>query len=165
MMRKLQQFFALPGWQKSVFVQAWLVLGWVRVAILTTSFKHLARKLEHHRLPLLPLPATPDQQRMAHIIGQLVSSAAKYTPWQSLCLAQVLVVQRLMAQRSIPGQFYLGVRRGCELTDDPTGLSAHAWLQCGDYIASGAAGHQQFTVVSTFSWGSLGDRSRKEARA
>lgn len=153
MMHKLQQFFRLPWWQKGVFVRAWFLLGWMRASILTTSFKHLARKLEHHQLPPPLLPATPAQQRIAHIIGQLVASAAKYTPWQSLCLAQVLVVQRFLAQRGIPGQFYLGVRRGCELTDDPTGLSAHAWLQCGDYIVNGATGHQRFTVVSTFSWG------------
>ena len=152
MMRKLQQFFALPWRQKGVFVQAWFLLGWMRAAILTTSFKHLARKLEHHRLPPPPSPATLEQLRIANRIGKLVASAAKYTPWQSLCLAQVLVVQRLLSRRGIPGQLYLGVRRGCELTDDPTGLSAHAWLQCGQYIVNGAAGHERFTVVSTFSW-------------
>ena len=153
MMRNLQQFLALPWRQKVVFAQAWFMLGWARAAILTTSFKHLARDLEHHREPPSPAPATLEQLRVAHRIGKLVASAAKYTPWQSLCLAQVLVVQRLLAKRRIPGQLYLGVRRGCELTDDPVGLSAHAWLQCGDYIVNGAAGHQRFTVVSTFSWG------------
>lgn len=87
------------------------------------------------------------------MIGYLVAAAARVTPWQSLCLIQVLVVQRLLATRGIPGQFYLGVRRGCELTDDPTGLSAHAWLQCGEHIVNGAVGHERFTVISTFSWG------------
>jgi hypothetical protein len=154
MMRKLQQFFALPWWQKGIFVRAWFLLGWMRAAILTTSFKRLARKLEHHRQPPLTGAASLEQQRIAHRIGMLVASAAKYTPWQSQCLAQVLVVQRLMVQRGIAGQLYLGVRRGCELTDDPTGLSAHAWLQCGQYIVNGAAGHERFTVVSTFSWDS-----------
>ena len=153
MMRKLQQFFALPWQQKGVFLQAWFLLGWMRAAILTTSFKYLARKLEHHKVPPPPAPATLEQLRIANRIGKLVAVAAKYTPWQSLCLAQVLVVQRLLSRRGIPGQFYLGVRRGCELTDDPTGLSAHAWLQCGQYIVNGAAGHERFTVVSTFSWG------------
>jgi hypothetical protein len=153
MMRKLQQFFALPWWQKGVFVQAWFMLGWMRIAIITTSFKHLARKLEHHRQPQSLSPLAAEQQRIAYIIGKLVASTAKYTPWQSLCLAQVLVVQRLLAARNIPGQFYLGVRRGRELTDDPTSLSAHAWLQCGEYIVNGAAGHEAFTVVSTFNWG------------
>ena len=105
------------------------------------------------------------EQQEALIIGRLVTAASRITPWQSLCLTQVLVVQRLLASRNIPGQFYLGVRRGCELTDDPTGLSAHAWLQCGEDIVSGRAGHERFTVVSAFSWDSVGVRSRKEARA
>jgi Transglutaminase-like superfamily len=152
MMRKLQQFVALPWRQKSVFLQAWLLLGWMRAAILTTSFKYLARKLEHHRSPPIPTAVNLEQVRVANHIGKLVAVAAKYTPWQSLCLTQVLVVQRLLSRRGIAGQFYLGVRRGCELTDDPTGLSAHAWLQCGEYIVNGAAGHERFTVVSTFSW-------------
>ena len=89
----------------------------------------------------------------AKMIGYLVAAAANHTPWQSLCLVQVLVTQRLLAKRNIPGQFYLGVRPGCERSDDPTGLAAHAWLQCGDAIVNGAAGHEQYTVVSTFSWG------------
>ena len=99
------------------------------------------------------------------MIGRLVTAASRITPWQSLCLTQVLVVQRLLARRDIPGQFYLGVRRGGELTDDPTGLSAHAWLQCGEDIVNGRAGHERFTVVSAFSWGPLGASSENEAHA
>ncbi len=53
------------------------------------------------------------------MIGYLVAAAARYTPWQSRCLVQVLVTQRLLAKRNIPGQFYLGVRRGCELHRRP----------------------------------------------
>lgn len=33
----------------------------------------------------------------------------------------------------------------------PDKLSAHAWLRCGSSILTGADGHRQFTVVSTFS--------------
>jgi hypothetical protein len=81
-----------------------------------------------------------------------LAAASIFTPWQTLCLTQVLFVQRLLAKRNIPGQFYLGVLRGCERTADPMGLSVHAWLQCDDDIANGRAGHEHFTVVSTFSW-------------
>lgn len=129
------------------------MLGWYRAAILLISFKRLAAKLQHHSLAMPPLALPSAQRDEAITIGYLVATAARYTPWQSLCLTQVLVAQRLLAKRNIPGQFYLGVRRGCELTDDPTALSAHAWLQCGECIVNGAAGHEQFTVVSTFSWG------------
>jgi len=153
MLKRPRQFLALPLAEKRIFVEGWLLLGYMRAAILITSFKKLAAQLQHH--PDIPgvTPLSSEQLRRAARIGHLVASAARYTPWQSLCLTQVLVVQRLLASRNIPGQFFLGVRRGCELTDDPTGLSAHAWLQCGDIIVNGAAGHERFTVVSTFSWG------------
>jgi hypothetical protein len=161
---RLKKFIALTPEHKWIFVQAWLMLGRHRVSILLLSFKRLTRDLQHHA-HLAPVASLPDGQREeALVIGRLVATAARHTPWQSLCLTQVLVTQRLLAKRNISGQFYLGVRRGCELTDDPTGLSAHAWLQCGEAIVNGKAGHEQFTVVSSFSWDSPGVRSRNEAR-
>jgi hypothetical protein len=139
--------------QKVLLLQAWCMLGWYRAAILSTSFKRATAKLQHHALSVPPQELPLIKREEARMIGYLVAAAARYTPWQSLCLVQVLVTQRLLAKRNIPGQFYLGVRRGCERTGDPTGLAAHAWLQCGDAIVNGAVGHEQYTVVSTFSWG------------
>ena len=153
MLKQLRQFAALSLGDKWLLLTAWLMLAYMRAAILTTSFKKLAAPLEHHRENPGTTQFNQELLQEAARIGKLVATAARYTPWQSLCLAQVLVTQRLLAKRNIPGQFYLGVRRGCELTDDPTGLYAHAWLQCGDTIVNGAAGHEQYTVVSTFSWG------------
>ena len=152
MLKRLRQFLALDAQDRRLFIKAWFLLGWMRAAILMTSFKRLTRSLDRH--PQLATVARLDEQQLdrADRIGKLVAIAARYTPWQSLCLVQVLVVQRLLAQQHIPGQFYLGVRRGSEVNADPVGLSAHAWLQCGDTIVSGAAGHELFTIVSAFSW-------------
>ena len=163
MTNRLKKFIALSPGHKWIFVQAWLMLGWYRAGILLLSFKRLTRNLQHHAIPAPPAPLSEDQQHEALMIGRLVAAASRITPWQSLCLTQVLVAQRLLTTRNIPGQFYLGVRRGCELTDDPTGLSAHAWLQCGEDIVNGRAGHDRFTVVSAFSWGPVGASSRNEA--
>lgn len=157
MLKRIQKFIALSFSDKLLFIQAWFLLGYMRAAILTISFKKLAAPLEHHREHPGSTQLSQEQIQQAVRIGKLVASASNYTPWQSLCLAQVLVTQRLLARRNISGQFYLGVRRGCERTADPTGLSAHAWLQCDQYIVNGAAGHEQFTVVSTFSWGNAPD--------
>ncbi len=153
MLKKLRQFAALNSQQKLVFAQAWFMLGWFRAAILSVSFKRLVSKLEHH--PALPevQAVTREKLKLATSIGKMVATAARYTPWQSRCLVQVLVVQHLLARRNIPGQFYLGVRKGSEDGAAPTGLSAHAWLQCDHVIVNGGAGHEKFTVVSTFSWG------------
>jgi hypothetical protein len=156
MLKKARQFAALDLQQKSVLVQAWFMLGWMSAAIILVPFKRLSKSLTHHRESVEPWTLTVEQQNQAIGIGKLVATAAQYTPWQSRCLVQVLVVQRLLARRNIPGQFYLGVHKGAEGGAAPTGLSAHAWLQCGDCIVNGGAGHEAFTVVSTFSWGQAG---------
>ena len=153
MAARLQKLFALNSADKAILLKAWFLLGYTRAAIIATSFKRLSGALDHHRESINPVSLTPGQLQTAARIGYLVAAAANHTPWQSLCLVQVLVTQRLLAKRNIPGQFYLGVRRGCERTGGPAGLAAHAWLQCGDAIVNGAAGHEQYTVVSTFSWG------------
>jgi hypothetical protein len=153
MFNRVRQFAALGASDKLIFIQAWFLLGWNRAAILTVSFKRLTASLRHHREAVPPLSLELQRRMQAARIGKLVASAAKYTPWQSPCLAQVLTVQCLLSRRNIPGQFYLGVRKGGEGGAGSVGLDAHAWLQCVDLVVNGEAGHQEFTVVSTFSWG------------
>jgi len=153
--RKLSRFRALAPDEKWIFVQAWFLLGWFRATVPCVSFKRLTAGLEHRLEIPAPLPLSGSQQALAVTIGRLVAVAARSTPWKSPCLAQVLVAQKLLARRNIPGQFYLGVKRGCEQADDPAGLSAHAWLQCGGTIVNGEPGSALFTVVSTFRWGVL----------
>ena len=126
--------------------------AWFRAAILFVPFKRLARTLEHHRLPTQSPALNGEQLELAASIGKLVATAARSTPWQSRCLVQVLVTQRLLARHDIGGQFYLGVRKGSEDGSNDRGLSAHAWLQCEKVIVNGAAGHEEFAVVSSFSW-------------
>jgi len=153
----LQKFIALEVPDKLVLLQSWCLLGWYRAALLAVPFKRLTARLHHHSGLVHPESLRSTQGKKAEAIGRLVAAAATITPWQSRCLVQVLVTQHLLAARGIPGQFYLGVRKGSEGGADPTGLSAHAWLQCGPAIVNGAAGHEQYIVVSAFSWPSLAD--------
>ena len=153
MLSRARKFLQLSGAEKRLFLRAWLLLGRYRAATLLRPFKHLARHLEHH--PQQPEAAAVSEQqlRQARTIGRLVAQAASHTPWKSPCLTQVLVVQKLLAERRVPGQFYLGVRKGCPTSGDPDKLAAHAWLQCGDVIINGERACDEFAVVSAFSWG------------
>jgi len=154
-MTKLDRFAALSAPDKQLLIHAWLLLAYMRAAILCTSFKKLTRALQHYRDVPTCSPVTSGQLEQARNIGRLVAKAARHTPWQSRCLVQVLVVQRLLAGRHIAGQFYLGVLKG--RYDGSTELAAHAWVHCGDVIVNGARGHEQFTIVSTFSWSGVDD--------
>jgi Transglutaminase-like superfamily len=153
-MSRLQKFMALEARQKILLLQAWCLLGWYTAALLLTSFKRLTAGLDHHQGAIQPQPLPSQQRQQAETIGKLVAAAASVTPWQSRCLVQVLATRRLLAARGVPGQFFLGVRKGSEDGTDPTGLAAHAWLQCDNSIVNGEAGHEQYAVVSAFSWSS-----------
>lgn len=154
MSARLQKFIALSLGDKLLLMQAWGLLGWYRAAVLLVPFKRLTARFRHHSRPQTPGALNAQQREQALQIGYLVAVAANYTPWQSLCLVQVLTTRRLLARRGIPGQFFLGVQKGEISEEAPNGLAAHAWLQCADTVVNGGAGHEQYTVTSAFSWAS-----------
>jgi hypothetical protein len=152
-LKRIARFRALPLESKLLFIRAWLMLGWYRAAIGLVSFKRLSTDLHHSPAPELAATPTRSQREQAAVTGRLVAQAATVTPWNSPCLVQVLVVQRLLAARGIPGQFYLGASHYRGEPGQGSELSAHAWLQCGDCIVNGEEGHELFEVLSTYSWG------------
>jgi len=148
---KLKTFHSLTADQKRLFLQAHRLLGVMRFAILTLPFKRLVAGLEVHREVIVQAPLNPGDLATAHQIGWAVRKAAKFTPWQSTCLVQVLAAQRMLQQRRIAGAFYLGAATGSG-EDEAAALSAHAWLKCGNEFITGEPGHERFTVVTTFNW-------------
>lgn len=133
--------------ERFLLIEAFLLLGFARLLILILPFKWLARTIGNHMNESGP-DTNDNDFRLARLIGQAVRSAANNTPWQSVCLPQAVVGQWMLRRRNIPGTVYLGVAINKTIPDK---LSAHAWLRCGSSILTGADGHRQFTVVSTFS--------------
>ncbi len=148
-MYKIKKFTKLSSKKKKLFLEAYITLGVMRIAILTVSFKRLTRSLEHLPKKEEILALNDDQMSVATAIGQAITRAAAYTPWESACLAQSLTAQRMLQKRSIPGVFYLGATKD---EDSEKKMKAHAWSQCGDNIITGAGGHEDFTVLSVFGW-------------
>ena len=127
-------------------MRAYLLLGIMRAGILILNFKRLSKNLEHHPESPSLTPLEPWQSQLAKQIGWAVTTAARHTPWNSNCLAQALTAQRMLKRVHIPGMFYLGAKK------DEQQLEAHAWLQCDRMILTGKTGHEDYTVLSTFSW-------------
>ena len=133
--------------ERLLLMEAFVLLGIARLAVLALPFKRLAVSLGRHMNEADAQISTSDLN-LARQVGQAVRSAANYTPWKSVCLPQAVAAQWMLKRRHIAGTLYLGMAK-----DDakPEKLAAHAWLRCGDIILTGAASHRQFTVVSTFS--------------
>ena len=148
MLRNVRKYFLLTGQQKKLFVEAYLTLGFYRIAILIRSFKSLVTELnQNEKSTRADFP--DEKKQLALLIGDAVTTAANHTPWESACLVQALTAQRMLRKRKIAGMFHLGVTMN-SAENDP--LAAHAWLVCGGEILTGKAGLEHYTILSTFSW-------------
>jgi len=150
MFHKIKKFTKLSSEEKKLFLESYITLGIMRTAILTISFKRLTHSLEHLPKKGEVVSLNNKEMQTAIAIGQAISRAVGYTPWESACLVQSLTAQRMLQKRGIPGVFYLGAMKDKE-TDGQ--MKAHAWLQCGETIITGVYGHKDFTVLSVFGWG------------
>jgi len=151
LLRPLRRFFGLDAERRRLFLQACVRLGRVRFALRSTPFRQLIAGLAVQRGAVAPTAPQPAALQQAQAIGWAVRAASRYTPWSSSCLVQVLAAQQMLRERAIPGAIYIGAAPG-ERDAGVVGLEAHAWLRCGEQFITGEAGHQRYTVVSTFSW-------------
>jgi hypothetical protein len=145
---RLHKFFSLGPRRQGLLLQAWCLLGVTRLHLSRRGFSHFTAGLDRAAGEVPAPQVSAEQLVRASELGRLVAVAARYTPWESKCLTQVLVLQRLLYRRNIPGAFCLGVRRR-----DSVGIDAHAWLYCDAAVVNGASEDLPFAALSTFSWG------------
>ena len=144
--RKAKAWRGRSPQERSWFFVAYPLLGLARLALLILPFRHIAPWLgcNYRTAAVMPL-ATRRQTLHALRIGRAIRTAARYTPWESKCLAQAMVARALLGFRRLPYALYLGVRKDAE-----TDLAAHAWVCTGPVAVTGGHGFRQFTVVGTF---------------
>jgi hypothetical protein len=133
--------------ERLLLLEAFVLLGIARLAVLTLPFRWLALSLGRH-MNESDMQISASDLRLARMVAQAIRSAANNTPWESVCLTQAVAAQWMLKHRHIAGTLYLGVAKD---ETRPEKLSAHAYIRCGDIILTGAPGHRQFTVVATFS--------------
>lgn len=133
--------------ERMLLLEAFLLLGIARLGVLVLPFRWLAKSLGSHMREDQTPVAFADSQT-ARMIGGAVRSAAGWTPWGSVCLPQAVAAKWMLKRRRIPATVYLGVMKD---ETRPEKLTAHAWIKCGQMILTGAKGHAQYKVVSTFS--------------
>jgi len=90
---------------------------------------------------------TPDEgsRRDIRTVTHRVAQVARRVPWESKCLVQAMVAQRLLRGYGINSTLYLGVGRDKE----DNKMIAHAWVRSGPYYVCGGAG-KGYAVVAKF---------------
>lgn len=146
LLQKAKAWHEKPRGVKLLIPPAFVLLGVSRAALLTVPFRRIAPLLGHDLRTAAAVPlAGARQTARARVIGCAVVTAARYTPWESKCLAQAMTARVLLGAGRVPYGLYLGVRR-----PDGSGSPAHAWVCSGPVAVTGGRGFGQFTVVATF---------------
>lgn len=124
------------------FMEAWLLLHISKLFILFMSFKKIAGKIGKLQVESSKLPINSAK---INDIEHAVRRASRFSLHKSKCYDQALTGKFMLRRRSLPATLYFGLAK-----DSQHGLSAHAWVRCGNRVVTGKAGHQNFTVIAAF---------------
>ncbi len=148
LLKKLKTVLKLPLREKIWLFLFYPYSGLLRAAILLLPFKWLSRfyGVYYQNTQLSPLVSAKEQMT-AWRLGRIAEMTAKYTPWESKCLVQALMVKTVLNYYRIPYVMHLGAR----LTEDPKEpMKAHAWVKVGRWIVAGGEGHRAYGLTATF---------------
>ena len=87
-----------------------------------------------------------EQKRDIFFVSDKVARVARRVPWESKCLVQAMVAQRLLRDYHLSSTLYLGVGRDKE---NDNKMIAHAWVRCGPYSICGGIG-EGYAAVAKF---------------
>jgi hypothetical protein len=150
---RLGKYFQLSRTERRLFWSAFVQLGRARWSLARKPFTKQISGLSRLTDPADARDAVGDGQlALAEAVGDAIGRAANQLPWESSCLVRVLAAQRMLQARGVPGAFFIGADKGRELGE--VEFAAHAWLMCGNRFVTGEAGHEKYTVISGFAWGS-----------
>lgn len=145
-MQRLRKLAALPRHDRRLLLEALVLTGVARLAILLFPFRWIAMWMgelgrETSRPPKKQLEETVDRVKWA------VATVSRHVPWQAKCFVQVVTARSMLGRRGVEGTIYFGLAK-----DARGDLCAHAWLRCGGRIVTGGRGCHGFAVVSTFAF-------------
>ena len=91
----------------------------------------------------------PDEERRRDLfyVSDKVKRVANRVPWESKCLVQGMVAQRMLRDYGIGSTLYLGVGRDKE--ENGAKMIAHAWVRSGSFSICGGNG-EGYAIVAKF---------------
>jgi Transglutaminase-like superfamily len=137
--------------QRALLVEAVAYLFAARLALIFVPFPRLARRIgtfvppADARAATSQAPATPDEARCAKDIGWAVTRAARYVPFDAVCLPQAMAARVMLKRRGVKSVMHFGAAKG---TDKP--LDAHAWLDAAGVEVTGYPVGANFAEVACF---------------
>lgn len=142
-------FWSMPIKQKILFFINFFLCGVARASINLFSYKQLSPYFGNScRMLTASTIASKEQIQQARCIKRSIQLVVRYTPWNSNCLTQAMVVKFWCQYYRIPYLFFIGFSKK---TQKPLGEEAHAWVTVGPVAVSGGYGFMSHHVVLSYS--------------
>ena len=119
-----------------LFVQLVLAMIAAEMLIRLLPFRRYAPMLRRMR------GDTPTPPALAARLRRLTLKAGDWLPWKVKCLVRCIAVRAVLGARGYASDLSLG------LDIDAPDLAAHAWLQAGGIVVSGAEEMRKFREVT-----------------
>ena len=103
-----------------------------RVRHSTTQAGTLIQELRSRQSPIARAVGAPMKALDVGRLSWAIGAAAAHVPWRADCLVRAMAAERWLRRHGMQPEFCLGV-----VLRPETGLSAHAWLQCGGIAVTG----------------------------
>lgn len=103
-----------------------------RFRLSTVSPERILQELQEQSASLPHEPISRSTAIDVERLSWAITLAARYVPWRSKCLTQVMAADHWLRQHDLCADFHLGVAK-----DKQGGLRAHAWLRYGNLTVTG----------------------------
>jgi transglutaminase superfamily protein len=148
--RLLRRFGQVDHRSRALLAEAVAYLFAARLALIFVPFPRLARRLGTFVPPAearasVPAGSTPEQTRLAAEIGWAVTRAARYVPFNAVCLPQAMAARVMLKRRGVASVMHFGAAKG---TEKP--LDAHAWLDAAGVEVTGYPVAKTFAEIACF---------------
>ncbi|HKF26495.1 MAG TPA: lasso peptide biosynthesis B2 protein [Candidatus Acidoferrum sp.] len=123
MWARLRRFSALPGAAKSDFVEAALLLPWIRLSLRLRGFRATQKSLLERANPAAAALPETAAAALTEQVCRIVLAASRHSLLRTTCLERSLTLWRLLARRGVTSQLRIGTSK-CEGK-----FAAHAWVE------------------------------------
>jgi hypothetical protein len=149
--RLLLRFKQVDNRRRAFLAEAVVYLLAARLALIFVPFPRLARQLGSFVPPTDPratLPraaAGPNHTQLAAEVSWAVTRAARYVPFNAVCLPQAMAARVMLKRRGVQSVMHFGAAKGKEKP-----LDAHAWLDAAGVEVTGYPVAENFAEIACF---------------
>jgi len=128
-MANLRKFISLSGFERLLLVQAFLMLAWTSLSLRFFGLKKRYTSGNNN----LSCSLNEKNSSLVQATTRMVQIAGRYSPFTASCLAQSLVLLKLLRNQGIIAHLRIGVQKAADQ------VKAHAWVELQGEVLNDSA--------------------------